>query len=134
MVFAAPAQVSSCAGFRTPAALISPRAPLAGVRKAPRHEIASGGSGKAVPQESGAAKRLWGFRHAGGADEVAAARVERYFFGMGRMSRSIQMNAALAAEGDFVCGRLQCERINAGPGTAGGEPAETSLVVIVDQQ
>ena len=29
--------------------------------KAPRHEIASGGSGPAVPQEGGAAKRLWRF-------------------------------------------------------------------------
>ena len=36
-------------------------APAAGVRKAPRHEIASGGSALAVPQGSGAAKRLWGF-------------------------------------------------------------------------
>src|SRR6516225_4959748 len=44
-----------CAGFRTPAALSSPRAPPAGVRKAPRHEIASGGSGPSVPQEGGAA-------------------------------------------------------------------------------
>ena len=44
-----------CAGFRTPAALSSPRAPPAGVRKAPRHEIASGGSGPSVPQERGAA-------------------------------------------------------------------------------
>jgi hypothetical protein len=32
-------------------------------RKAPRHEIASGGSGKIVPQESGAAGGLWGFGH-----------------------------------------------------------------------
>src|ERR1700730_18507268 len=39
-----------CAGFRTPAALTSPHARLAGVRKAPRHEIASGGSAWAVPQ------------------------------------------------------------------------------------
>ena len=53
--------VRQCAGFRTPAALISPHALLAGVRKAPRHEIASGGSGKALPREGGAAKRLWGF-------------------------------------------------------------------------
>src|SRR6516165_3142870 len=53
--FAAPAQVSSCAGFRTPAALISPRAPVTGVRKAPRHEIASGDGAPAVPQAAGAA-------------------------------------------------------------------------------
>jgi len=33
-----------CAGFRTPATMIWPRAAAAGVRKAPRHEIASAGS------------------------------------------------------------------------------------------
>src|ERR1700730_101499 len=43
-------KVCCCAGFRTPGALISPHAPPAGVRKAPRHEIASGGSAWAVPQ------------------------------------------------------------------------------------
>jgi hypothetical protein len=42
---------------QTPATLISPHPPLAGVRKAPRHEIASGDSGPAVPQEGGAAKK-----------------------------------------------------------------------------
>ena len=31
-----------CAGFRTPAPTCQPRAPAAGVRKAPRHEIAVG--------------------------------------------------------------------------------------------
>ena len=55
--FAATAQVRLCAGFRTPAALISPQGPMAGVRKASRHEIASGGSGPSVPREDGAAKK-----------------------------------------------------------------------------
>jgi hypothetical protein len=82
-----------CAGFRTPAALISPQGPMAGVRKASRHEIASGGSGPSVPREDGAAKRLWRFGHAGGANEVRPGRVERYFCGAGMMSRSVQMNA-----------------------------------------
>ena len=50
-----------CVGFRTPAALICPRAPAAGVRKAPRHEIASGDGAPAVPQAAGCRKRLWGF-------------------------------------------------------------------------
>jgi hypothetical protein len=62
----APAQVSNCAGFRPPASTIYPRAVTAGGRKAPRHEIASGGNAAAVPQESGAAKRLWGFGHEAG--------------------------------------------------------------------
>src|SRR6516165_10026265 len=52
---ALPAYVASCAGFRTPAALISPRAPATGVRKAPMHEIASGDGAPAVPQAAGAA-------------------------------------------------------------------------------
>src|SRR6516164_1207835 len=43
------------AGFRTPAALISPRAPATGVGKAPRHEIASGDGAPAVQQAVGAA-------------------------------------------------------------------------------
>jgi hypothetical protein len=50
------------------------------------------------------------------------------------MSRSVEMSASLAAQGDFAYGCLRIEMMNAGPGTAGGEPAETSLVVIVDQQ
>jgi len=36
--FAAPAQVCICAGFRTPAALISPRAPVTGVREMVRRQ------------------------------------------------------------------------------------------------
>src|SRR3984893_378587 len=38
--------VRSCAGFRTPATTSYPRAPKAGVRKAPRHEIAGGTLGR----------------------------------------------------------------------------------------
>src|SRR5205085_2157141 len=60
-----------CAGFRTPASTISPRAAAAGVRKAPRHEIASGGSAAAVAQARGGAGALWGF---GGAVEPDHAR------------------------------------------------------------
>src|SRR5580692_7792778 len=52
-----------CAGFRTPAGLISAHAPLTGVRKAPRHEIASRGSGKAVSLNgsSNSKRRLTGY-------------------------------------------------------------------------
>src|SRR3979411_442479 len=46
-----------CAGFRTPAATSYPRAPEAGVRKAPRHEIAGGRPRSAVPLA-----QLWGFK------------------------------------------------------------------------
>ena len=44
--FAAIAHSRFCAGFRTPAATSYPRAPEAGVRKAPRHEIAGGTLGR----------------------------------------------------------------------------------------
>jgi hypothetical protein len=87
-----------------------------------------------VPQESGAAKRLWRFRDVGGADEVRAARVGRYFLGIGRMSRSVQMSAVLVMRGDCECSYLRIERMNASPATARGEPPKTSLVVIVDPQ
>src|ERR1700720_3962343 len=40
------ALVRFCAGFRTPATTSYPRAPEAGVRKAPRHEIAGGRLGR----------------------------------------------------------------------------------------
>ena len=86
-----------------------------------------------MPQESGAATGLWRFEHVGGADEVRVRRVERYFLALGT-SRSLEMSAPLAAQGDFACGCLRIERMNASPGTAGGEPAETSLVMIVDEQ
>src|ERR1019366_8342089 len=43
-----------CAGFRTPGMMSQPRAPVAGVREAPRHEIAGSGA-PAVP------RTLWGF-------------------------------------------------------------------------
>jgi two-component system, cell cycle response regulator DivK len=53
----------------------------------------SGGSARAMPQGSGAAKRLWRFRPVGGAGEVRAHRVERYFCAIGRLSRSMQVRA-----------------------------------------
>ena len=87
-----------------------------------------------MPQGSGAASALWRFEHVGGADEVRARRVERYFFAIGRMSRSVQMSALLVARGDCQCSWLRIERMNASPVTTGGEPARTSLVVIVDPQ
>ena len=46
-----------------------------------------------VPQEGGAAKRLWRFEQAGGANEVRLGRVERYFCDVGTMSRLVEMNA-----------------------------------------
>src|ERR1700730_4975993 len=46
-----------CAGFRTPAATSYPRAPEAGVRKAPRHEIAGG-----RPRSAVLLAQLWGFK------------------------------------------------------------------------
>src|SRR5438105_14263754 len=45
-----------CAGFRTPATMTQPHALAAGVRKAPRHEIAGSRPRSAVPQA-----QLWRF-------------------------------------------------------------------------
>ena len=85
-----------------------------------------------MPQGSGAAGALWRFRHVGGADEVRAARVERYFLCIGRMSKPVQMSALLIARDGCECSCLRIERMNSSPAAAGGEPAKTSLVVIVD--
>jgi hypothetical protein len=51
-----------CAGFRTPECRAYPRALAAGVRKAPRHEIAAGGA-LAVP------RALWGIERGVGLEE-----------------------------------------------------------------
>jgi hypothetical protein len=58
--------------------------------------------------------------------------VERYFLGIGRMSRSVQMSAVLVTRRDCECSCARIERMSASRGTAGGEPAETSQVVLVD--
>ena len=63
----APANDGYCAGFRTPECRAYPRARAAGVRKAPRHEIAVGGA-LAVP------RALWGFDRGVGFGEVGAKR------------------------------------------------------------
>jgi len=57
-------------GFRTPALTSEPRAHAAGVRKAPRHEIAVG-SALAVPPA------LWGFGRGVRLEEVGAEGVRR---------------------------------------------------------
>jgi hypothetical protein len=44
------------------------------------------------------------------------------------------MNALWAARGVWECSWLRIEKMNATPGTAGGEPAKTVLVAIVDPQ
>src|SRR5215471_17765964 len=59
-----------CAGFRTPARQGSPRAEAAGVRKAPRHEIAEGGA----PVGAAGAMGIWAGRACHG-DWLAAVRV-----------------------------------------------------------
>ena len=68
-----------------------PRAHAAGVRKAPRHEIAAGGSAAAVPQA------LWGFGH--GRELVAgrfarAVRVEREY--------NLNVTARILLNGEFT--------------------------------
>ena len=57
-----------CAGFRTPACRTYPRARAAGVRKAPRHEIAVGGA-LAVP------RALWGIERGVGLKENDTKRL-----------------------------------------------------------
>ena len=84
---------AAAAAGATPAALTSPHAQMAGVRKAPRHEIASGGSGPAVPQEGATAKRLWRFWYAGDAEDVAARRAERCFCAIDTIRESVRTSA-----------------------------------------
>ena len=83
-----------------------------------------------MPQEGRAAKRLWRFEHAGGADEVRWGRVGRCFCGAGRK----RMNALWSVQG--VCerkvGRIQV--MDASLVAAGDKPARVSLVVLADRQ
>ena len=76
-----------------------------------------------MPQEGGAATRLWRFEHAGVADEVRSGRVGHHFCGAGRMSRLVRMNALGDVRG--VCerryGRIQV--MDASLAAAGGKPA-----------
>jgi len=87
-----------------------------------------------VPQEGGAATRLWRFEHAGVADEVRSGRVGSYFCGAGRMSRLVRMNVLGGVRGvcERIYGRIQV--MDASLAGAGGEPARTSLAVLVDRQ
>ena len=68
-----------------------PRAHAAGVRKAPRHEIAAGGSAAAVPQA------LWGFGHG---RELEAGRFARAV----RVEREYNLNvtARILLNGEFT--------------------------------
>jgi hypothetical protein len=59
--------VRSCVGFRTPASQAYPRGVTAGVRKAPRHEIAGRGTDWAVPRA-----QLWGFGRVRATAEVGS--------------------------------------------------------------
>src|SRR6266852_8275890 len=114
--------------------MISPRAPATGGRKAPRHEIASGGSGRALPQGTGAAGALWGFGHAGGADEMRVEWTQRRFFGRVRMSKLLPMRALRVAGSDCEWSSLRIETMKASLAGAGGEPAKAILVAIVDRR
>ena len=131
--FAAPAHVGFCAGFRTPATTISPRAPAAGVRKAPRHEIASGGGAPAEPQGAGAASRLWGFGHGTGAGETRTRRVQRWFAGAASMSKPARRSALYVHWSDYRKSCLRNESMNPILTATGSEPARTSLVTIADR-
>ena len=87
-----------------------------------------------MPQEGGAAKRLWRFEHAGVADEVRLGRVERYLCGVGTRSRLVEINALQVARGVCECSRLQIDRMDASLGAAGGEPANISLRAVVHER
>ena len=79
----------------------------------PRHEIASGGSAKIVPQESGAAGGLWGFWHVADTEDMRTRRVGRCFFAFARLKRPVQVRARLVARDDGDCSCLQIERMSA---------------------
>jgi hypothetical protein len=61
-----------CAGFRTPALMSESRADAAGVRKAPRHEIA-------VEHVTAVLRALWGFGRRGWLNEFGLKRLVRSF-------------------------------------------------------
>ena len=64
--------VADCAGFRTPALMSESRADAAGVRKAPRHEIA-------VEHVTAVPRALWGFGRGGWLNEFGLKRLVRSF-------------------------------------------------------
>ena len=64
-----------CAGFRMPACRSHPRALTAGVRKAPRHEIA-GCRAQRVPQPI---RGLWGFEESAGGRACWQSKARRQF-------------------------------------------------------
>jgi len=66
------AGVRLCAGFRTPALISESRADAAGVRKAPRHEIA-------VEHVTAVPRTLWGFGRRGWLNEFGLKRLVRSF-------------------------------------------------------
>jgi hypothetical protein len=73
--------VAYCAGFRTPACGDYRRALAAGLRKAPRQEIAVGSS-------AAVRRALWGFSRGAGLEEVGEKRLSRSGCCKSRMSAS----------------------------------------------
>src|SRR6202035_5854783 len=88
--------VHTCAGFRTPAMTSSPRAEAAGVRKAPRQEIAVG-SAPAVRLA------LWGFAGASGLGCVVMIHTPV------RLDRDPAVNERVAWRATRICGTSGCE-------------------------
>jgi hypothetical protein len=78
-----------------------------GGRKPPWDEIASGGSGRALPQGTGAAGALWGFGHAGDAEEMRVEWTQRRFFGRVRMSKLLRWRTDCTAL--FLRAALACQ-------------------------
>src|SRR5258707_1024953 len=106
--------VCNCAGFRTPECKDHPRALAAGVRKAPRHEIAG----------------CWHRRCSGGYGDLAAAwvsgtlkrggRSDRFALKRGRACRGEQADRTLRRK---ICGAIAGRSV--GPTQAGALPAES---------
>jgi hypothetical protein len=78
-------------------------------------------------------KRLWGFGHGSGAGETRARRVQRWFGSAARMSEPAQTSALYVDGSDYGKCCLRKGRTNPSLTAAGGGPARTSLVAIVDR-
>jgi len=91
-------------------------ADTAGVRKAPRHEIAVGGAA-AVPQA------LWGLSHGVWLGDVGWGRWLCSVCRIARVSRAGWPRLLQVVRDDWRCGGVQIEETDANVGAAGGAPA-----------
>src|SRR5262249_18488687 len=115
--------VRNCAGFRTPALTCEPHAHAAGVRKAPRHEIA--GSEAAAVQRS-----LWGFGRGIELEKVAPKGGSRRLCVEARVCVQGGTSVVRGAGRDWRCDGGAFEQRDASVSAAGREPTRKTSVVV----